>query len=175
MKMMSMRRAAICVAAVVASARASLAQASADIRARQSAARDSIVEGNKRWAAARISADRAAFERMLAPDFYAQFPNRRATRDEFIQSIATAAPDSKLLRFTPSVLTLSILPTGADAIIEEKLEIEHPGPDGNPVRDYQLWITRDRWRAVEGVWKIASTEALGMEWWRGTRPPIANW
>ena len=140
-------------------------------------ARAAIAEGNRAWGRARVAHDRATFERMLAPDFYVQFPGRRLTRQEFIDQISEGMPGGRLARFDASVLTVEPRGDGAwSAVIQEKLEIERAGPDGRPVKVYSLWITRDVWRLGGGEWRIASSEAIGTEMWRGgARPPFPDW
>jgi glyoxylase-like metal-dependent hydrolase (beta-lactamase superfamily II) len=64
-------------------------------------ARQAIEQGNAAWSRARVNVDKDVFEKMLAPDFYAQFPDRRLTRQEFIQRISNPSPGVKLTRFDP--------------------------------------------------------------------------
>src|SRR3954466_11624468 len=48
-------------------------------------ARKVIQEGNTQWGKARVAHDRATFEKMLAPDFYVQLPDKKVSRQEFIR------------------------------------------------------------------------------------------
>jgi hypothetical protein len=47
-------------------------------------ARKAIQDGNIACGKARVAIDKGAFERMLAPDLYVQFSDRRLTRQQFI-------------------------------------------------------------------------------------------
>lgn len=163
------------VLALVARATPAAAQEAPAVSA--AAAREAIAEGNRAWGRARVAYDRATFERMLAPDFWVQFPDRRVNRQEFIEQISTRMPGARLTRFDASVLTVEPAPDGGwTAVIQEKLEFERPGPDGRPVKGYALWITRDGWRETGGQWQITSSEAIGVETWRGgATPPFADW
>ncbi len=139
-------------------------------------ARRIIAEGNMAWGRARVALDRAHFDKMLAPDFYVQFPERRLTRQEFIDMISTAAPGAKLVRFDATVLTVQPSKDGWVAVIHEKLESEFTGADGKTQKAYALWITRDGWRKTGDRWFITFSEAIGNESWRGgARPPFRDW
>jgi hypothetical protein len=46
-------------------------------------ARKAIEAGYIEWAKARVALDMNTIERMLAPDFYFQLPDRKLTRQEF--------------------------------------------------------------------------------------------
>lgn len=135
-------------------------------------ARKIIADGNRQWGKARVEFDKAKFEEMLAPDFYAQLPNRKLTRQEFIDVISSQRPDGKLTRFDATVLTVQ--QTAVDewvALIHEKLEVELP--DG---MRYSLWITRDGWKKVGDRWIITFSEAIGYEnWYGGEKPPFRDW
>lgn len=146
-------------------------------RMTRAAARTIIAEGNRAWGRARVALDRATFDRMLAPDFYVQFPDRRMSRQEFMDEITGEDPRFKLARFDASVLTVEPRPDGSwSAVIQEKLEIEAAGADGKPERGYALWITRDGWRQTRGEWQITSSEVISFEQWRpGAPPPIPGW
>lgn len=140
------------------------------------AARRLIADGNRTWGRARVALDVATFERMLAPDFYAQFQDRRLTRQQFIDRISAADPKLRLVRFDATVLTVQPTPDGWVAVIHERLEREGRTPGGAGPKTYALWITRDRWLWTGGEWKIASTEAIGSEVWDGgATPPFGDW
>ena len=135
-------------------------------------AREIIADGNRQWGKARVEFDKEMYEKMLAPDFYAQLPDRRLTRQEFIDVIMYERPGSKLTRFDATVLTVQ--QTAADewvALIHEKLEVELPDD-----MLYSLWITRDGWKKVGDRWVITFSEAIGYEnWYGGEKPPFEDW
>jgi hypothetical protein len=58
-------------------------------------ARKAIQVGYAEWAKARVALDMNTIERMLAPDFYFQSPDRRYTRQEVIDTM----PSLKITRF----------------------------------------------------------------------------
>jgi len=58
-------------------------------------ARKAIQAGYVEWAKARVALDMNTIERMLAPDFYFQSPDRKYTRQEFIDGM----PSLKITRF----------------------------------------------------------------------------
>lgn len=125
---------------------------------------------------ARVALDKNTFEKMLAPDLYVQFKDRRLTRQQFIDLISSFPPGVTLTRFDASVLTVE--PNGDDwvAIILEKLEIEREGADGKSEKEYAAWVTRDGWRKVSNdKWLILFSEEVGHEGWKGTPPPLTNW
>lgn len=136
-------------------------------------ARRLVVDLNKEWGKARVAFDRPTFERMLAPDFYVQLPDRKITRQEFLDEISTPSPRAKLTRFDVEVLTVAPDGDGLVAVIEEKLEFVPA--DGKP-KAYSLWVTRDRWKKLGDRWVALSSEAIGSELWRdGERPPLRDW
>ena len=137
-------------------------------------ARKIIADGNREWGRARVAHDRPTFERMLAPDFYAQLQGRKLTRQEFIDGISAAPRGARLTRFDATVLTVQPTADGWVALIHEKLESEPA--DGKGEKSYGLWITRDGWKMVNGQWVIAYSEAVGSEQWRGgAKPPFLDW
>ena len=71
-------------------------------------ARKAIEAGYTEWAKARVALDMSTIERMLAPDFYFQLPDRKVTRQVFIDRM----PSLKITRFDASVLTVE--PRGND-------------------------------------------------------------
>jgi hypothetical protein len=92
--------------------------------------RRAIQDGNVEWGKARVAIDKNAFEKMLAPDLYVQFGDRRLTRQQFIDRISFYPPGVTLTRFDARVLTIA--PNGNDwvAIIFEKLEFERKDSKG---------------------------------------------
>ncbi len=134
-------------------------------------ARKIIGDGNREWGRARVARDKPAVGNFLAPDFYAQLPDRRITRQEFIDGISVDWPGSKLTRFDATVLTVQPTADGWVAIVHEKMEIEQA--DG---KMYSLWITRDGWKKVNNRWMIAYSEAVASEnWMGGAKPPFLDW
>ena len=71
-------------------------------------ARKAIEAGYTEWAKARVALDMNTIESMLAPDFYFQLPDRKVTRQEFIDRMHSL----KITRFDASVLTVE--PRGND-------------------------------------------------------------
>jgi hypothetical protein len=71
---------------------------------------------------ARVAMDKNTIERMLAPDLYVQTPDRKLTRQEFVDAISSRP--YALTRFEATVLTVE--PRGNDwaALVLEKLEGE---------------------------------------------------
>jgi len=71
------------------------------------------------WDKARVAMDKNTIERMLAPDLYVQTPNRKLTRQEFLDGIFSGP--NTLTRFDATVLTVE--PRGNDwaALVLEKL------------------------------------------------------
>lgn len=139
-------------------------------------ARKVIQDGNIEWGKARVAIDKNTFEKMLAPDSYVQFSDRRLTRQQFIDRISSYPPGVSLTRFDTSVLTVE--PNGDDwvAIILEKIEYERKGPDGKTEKEFAAWVTRDGWRKVSSdKWVILFSEEVGQAHWKGTPPPLANW
>jgi hypothetical protein len=77
-----------------------------------------------------VGFDRPTFERMLAPDFYVQLPDRRISRQEFLDEISKPSPRARLSRFDVEVLTVEQDGDVLVAVIEEKLELVPA--DGRP-------------------------------------------
>ena len=69
--------------------------------------RDELGAVHAEWDAARTSHDTAAFERMLAPDFWVEIGPQKLTRAQFIEEISRKRPGSRLARFESEALTLS--------------------------------------------------------------------
>ncbi len=140
-------------------------------------ARQIIADGNREWGRARVALDKPTFERMLAPDFYVQGQGQgqpNLTRQQFIDIISANPPGIKLTRFDAAPLTVQPTEYGWVAIIHEKLEFERTA-NGRTETLYGLWITRDGWKKVNNQWVIAFSEVIGMEQWRGVRPPFLDW
>ena len=134
-------------------------------------ARKAIQAGYAEWEKARVALDMNTIERMLAPDFYFQRPDRKYTRQEFIDSM----PKLKMTRFDESVLTVE--PRGNDwsAFIFAKVEVETKDKDGKTSKEYRVLVARDGWRKLnDNQWTLLSSESLGRQQWQ-ERPPIANW
>ena len=93
-------------------------------------ARKAIQAGYGEYAKARLVVDMNTIERILAPDFYFQNPDRKYTRQEFIDTV----PKLKITRFDASVLTVE--PRGNDwsVIISAKVEVETKDKDGKRAR-----------------------------------------
>ena len=135
-------------------------------------ARKAIQVGYAEWAKARVALDMNTIERMLAPDFYFQLPDRKRTRQEFIDSMHSL----KITRFDASVLTVE--PRGNDwsVLIFEKGEVETKDKDGKTSRGYIALVARDGWRKLnDNQWTLLSSEPLGQQRWQEEIPPIANW
>ena len=140
------------------------------------AARAMVVEDYREWGRARVAYDRAAMEKMLAPDLYIQVGEQRISRQEFLDQVSTPRPGAKLVRFDVDVLTVQRKKDGGWlAVIAEKLEVERTGADGNTTKDYSLWVTRDTFKEIDGHWMFTSSEASGFETWCGQKPPFADW
>jgi hypothetical protein len=134
-----------------------------------------INDNNAVWSKARLAYDRATAEKMLAPDFFVVLPDRKHTRQEFLDMVAHKPPAGGLTRFEPIVLTVEPSGDAWAAIIEEKLEWERPNATGKMEKGYALWVTRDTWKKIGDQWQALSSEAISNEHWKGTPPPIANW
>ncbi len=134
-------------------------------------ARKAIQAGYSEWAKARMALDMNTIERILAPDFYFQLPDRKLTRQEFIDRVHSA----QTTRFDASVLTVE--PRGNDwsALISAKVEVETKDKDGKTSKGYRVLVARDGWRKLnDNQWTLLSSEPLGQQRWQ-ERPPIANW
>ena len=134
-------------------------------------ARTAIQAGYAEWAKARVGLDMNTIERILAPDFYFQLPDRKLTRQEFIDRVHSA----KTTRFDASVLTVE--PRGNDwsVFIFAKVEVETKDKDGKTSKGYTMLVARDGWRKLnDNQWTLLSSEPLGRQQWQ-ERPPIANW
>ena len=134
-------------------------------------ARKAIQVGYAEWAKARAALDMNTIERMLAPDFYVQTPDRKLTRQEFIDTM----PSLKITRYDASVLTVE--PRGNDwaVLVLEKLEGEIKDKNGKTSKIYVMGVARDGWGKLnDNQWTLLWSEQLGHERWQES-PPIANW
>jgi ketosteroid isomerase-like protein len=128
------------------------------------------------WDAARTSFDTAAFERMLAPDFWVQIGTEKMTRAEFIALVSTRRPEAQLARFESEILTLQKEGERWVAVVQEKLEVETRAPDGTTGKAYSLWVTKDSFRKDGASWTTLSSEAVGWQGWNGGElPPFDDW
>ena len=135
-------------------------------------ARTAIQAGYAEWAKARVALDMKTIQRMLAPDFYFQLPDRRLTRQEFIDRV----PSLKITRFSETVLTVEPRDSDWSVFIFAKVEIETKDQEGKTSREYRVLVSRDGWRKVnDHQWTLLSSEALSQQRWKDERPPIANW
>ena len=134
-------------------------------------ARKAIEAGYTEWAKARAALDMNTIERMLAPDFYFQLPDRKLTRQEFIDRVNT----NKITRFDESVLTVEPIGNDWSVHILVKVEVETKDKVGKTSKEYRVLVSRDGWRKLnDNQWILLSSEVLGQQRWT-ERPPIANW
>ncbi len=136
-------------------------------------ARKAIQSGYAEWTKARVALDMTTIERMLAPDFYFQTPDRKLTRKEFIESM----PSLRITRFDGSALTVD--PKGNDwsVLVFEKGEVERKDKDGKASKAYIVLVARDGWRkSNDNQWTLVSSEPLGQQpLGKDEMPAIANW
>ena len=136
-------------------------------------ARKAIQLGYAEWTKARVALDMNTIDRMLAPDFYFQTPEKTVTRKEFIESM----PSLRITRFDGSVLTVE--PKGNDwsVVVFEKGEVETKGKDGKPSKVYIVLVARDGWRkSSDNQWTLLSSEPLDQQpMAKNEMPAIANW
>jgi ketosteroid isomerase-like protein len=134
-------------------------------------ARKAIQAGYAEWAKARAALDMNTIERMLAPDFYAQTPDRKYTRQEFIDTMSSL----KITRYDASVLTVEPRGNEWSVIISAKVEVETKVKVGKTSKGDRVTVARDGWRKLnDNQWTLLSSEPLGQQRWTET-PPIANW
>jgi ketosteroid isomerase-like protein len=136
-------------------------------------ARKAIEAGYAEWDKARVAMDKNTIERMLAPDLYVQTPDRKLTRQEFIDALFSRP--YTLIRFDVTVLTVE--PRGNDwaAVVLEKLEGESKDKDGKTSKIYVMGVARDGWGKLnDNQWTLRWSEQLGHQRWQ-ENPPIANW
>lgn len=135
-------------------------------------ARTAIQAGYAEWAKARVALDMNTIERTLAPDFYFQLPDRKLTRQEFIDRVHSA----KTTRFDASVLTVEPRGNDWEVLISAKVEVETKDKDGKTSKGYTMLVARDGWRKLnDNQWTLLSSEPLGQQRWKDERPPVANW
>ena len=123
---------------------------------------------------ARVALDKNTIERMLAPDLYVQTPDRKLTRQEFIDALFKSSVTLK--RFDATVLTVE--PKGNDwaVVVLEKLEGEIKDKDGKTSEVYAVGVARDGWGILnDNQWTLLWSEQLGQQLWEEEIPPIANW
>ncbi len=135
--------------------------------------RKAIQAGYAEWDKARVAMDKNTIERMLAPDLYVQTPDRKLTRQEFIDALFSRP--YTLIRFDVTVLTVE--PRGNDwaAVVLEKLEGEIKDKDGKTSKIYVMGVARDGWGKLnDNQWTLLWSEQLGHQRWQES-PPIANW
>ena len=138
-------------------------------------ARKAIEAGYVEWAKAVVAPmDKNTIERMLAPDLYVQTPDRKLTRQEFIDAIFSRP--YALTRFDATVLKVE--PRGNDwaALVLEKLEGEIKDNSGKTSKIYVMGVVRDGWGKLnDNQWTLLWSEQLGQQLWEEEIPPIANW
>jgi ketosteroid isomerase-like protein len=137
-------------------------------------ARKAIEAGYVEWDKARVAMDKNTIERMLAPDLYVQTPDRKLTRQEFIDALFSRP--YTLIRFDATVLTVEPRSNDWAAIVLEKLEGESKDKDGKTSKIYVMGVARDGWRkSNDNQWTLISSDQLGHQRWQDERPPVANW
>jgi len=136
------------------------------------AARTAIQAAYAEWGKARVALDRNTIERMLAPDFYFQLPDRKLTWQEFVDRVSSVKPT----RFDATVLTLEPRDNDWSVFVFAKIEVETKDKDGKTSTEYRVLVARDGWRKLNDTqWTLLSSEPLGQQRWKDERPPIANW
>jgi hypothetical protein len=138
-------------------------------------ARKVIQKGNTEWGKARVAHDRTTFEKMLAPDFYVQLPDKKVSRQEFVDLISTRRPNTKLTRFDPIVLTVDPAGDGWEAVILERLESERTTTEGKSQKIFVLYVTKDKWQKIGEKWQIHSSAVVSNEMWTDNPPPLSLW
>jgi hypothetical protein len=135
-------------------------------------ARTAIQAGYAAWTKARVTLDTNTIERMLGPDFTIQLPDRKFTRQEFIDRVRANRPT----RFVETVLTVEPRDNDWSVFLVGKLEIETKDQAGRTSKEYRVFVSRDGWRKVnDHQWILLSSELLSQQRWKDERPPIANW
>jgi ketosteroid isomerase-like protein len=137
-------------------------------------ARKAIQAGYVEWDKARVAMDKNTIERMLAPDLYVQTPDRKLTRQEFIDAIFSRP--YTLTRFDATVLTVE--PRGNDwaVLVFEKLEGQLKDKSGKTSKIYIWGVARDGWgQRNDNQWTVLFSEELGGPQISEETPPIANW
>src|SRR5919108_353421 len=135
-------------------------------------ARTAIQAGYDRWVKARVTLDTNTIERMLGQDFTFQLPDRKLTRQEFVDRVRSNRPR----RFAETVLTVEPRDNDWSVFIVGKVEIETKDQEGKPSREYRVLVARDGWRKLnDNQWILLSSEVLSQQRWKDERPPIAGW
>jgi hypothetical protein len=120
-----------------------------------------------------MAMDKNTIERMLAPDLCVQTPDRKLTRQEFIDAIFSSK--YTLTRFDASVLKVEPADNDWSVLIFEKVEVETKDKDGKTSKGYRVLVARDGWRKLNDNQCTLSSDLLGQQRWTDQRPPIANW
>ena len=135
-------------------------------------ARTAIQAGYGAWVKARVTLDTITIERLLGPDFTFQLPDRKFTRQEFVDRVRSNRPT----RFVETVLTVEPRDNDWLVYLVGKVEIETKDQAGKTSREYRVFVSRDGWRKLnDNQWILLSSELLGQQRWKDERPPIANW
>lgn len=149
------------------------AQSEAPVAINTESARAAINQFYRDWEKARVSLDTKVYQELLADDFKALVFKQTMTKEEFVKAISTPSP---MTRFQADILTVQKQGDLWVAVITEKLEAEVKGSDGKSSKSFSFWVTRDAFRVTDGKWQAVSTEAIGVENWRGGKtPPIPHW
>jgi hypothetical protein len=138
-------------------------------------ARKAIQAGYVEWDKARVAMGKNTIERMLAPGLYVQTPDRKLTRQEFIDGIFSRPYTLTRTRFDATVLTVE--PRGNDwaAVVLEKLEGEIKDKNGKTSKICVMGVVRDGWGKLnDNQWTLLWSEQLRQQRWQES-PPIANW
>ena len=135
-------------------------------------ARTAIQASYDRSVKARVTLDTNTIERILGPDFTFQLPDRKLTRQEFVDRVRSNRPT----RFVETVLTVEPRDNDWSVYIFAKVEIETTDKDGRTTKEYRALVSRDAWRKLnDNQWILLSSEVLSQERWKDKRPPIAGW
>ena len=135
-------------------------------------ARTAIQAGYAAWVKARVTLDTNTIQRLLGPDFTIQLPDRKLTRQDFIDRVRTNRPT----RFVETVLTVEPRDNDWSVFLVGKLEIETKDQGGKTSKEYRVFVSHDGWRQLnDHQWILLSSELLGQQRWKDERPPIANW
>jgi len=159
----------------IASQSSPASQTSAGANLSPAEGRHVVEQVETEWARARVRVDKETFEKMLAPGFYAQLPEERWSREQFIKNISETESGIILTRFDNRVLTVHQEGDTWVGLIEEKLEVEFQDANGKKTTGYVLATTRDAWKKFGDQWKALFSEVVDMERWKGERPPIKDW
>jgi ketosteroid isomerase-like protein len=129
-------------------------------------ARKAIQAGYVEWDKARVAMDKNTIERMLAPDLYVQTPDRKLTRQEFIDAIFSRP--YALTRFDATVLKVEPRGNGWAALVLEKLEGEIKDNSGKTSKIHVMGVARDGWGKLnDNQWTLLWSEQLASNGGRG--------